>query len=196
MTQGLEMTFRGDGDWGVSTLSAYYDRGQRRAEPTSDRQPFVALFGEVGDALQYARKRAHAAKGTSYYVLLYDDTDPAIVYRVLRTHSGQKQPRGGGEILEPSREFVFVFENTGTLPDGRIRWKMSLANTVEVEDIEVRREQAALRRGTLRPPAREPGAARRSLSAEERLVTRMQSQGYNDQEIELALRDLRRKSRR
>lgn len=224
--QGLEMTFRGEGDWGVSTLRGYYERGQLTDDPP-ERDPYVTLFDTEAAALSYARKRARAASGTSYYVMDYrpDPDEPAIVYRVLRTHLGQKQrKKGAGDtsMLEASREVVGVFINVrdpipGTdppqkrieYPDGTviygqpnligrkdgdyIRWKMLPGLTEEIVDIEIQREEQARKTGRIVDPKKPEKTPVRSLSPLERMVARMQTEGYNADEIAIAVRNYLRK---
>jgi hypothetical protein len=143
------MPFRGEGDWGVSTLT-----------PMSfTREPMVTLFGSERDAIDYARLRAHAtgesrkARGRIMYVLHYPEVPEGqesvgeLRYRALRGQRGARQRPGSRESVR--QEQILVFERGDLLPDGRsYRWVLKKGLTLDVEDIEEEREKARLGRGT------------------------------------------------
>lgn len=143
------MPFRGEGDWGVSTLTPM----------GFTQEPMVTLFDEERDALSYARMRAFStgesrrARGRVMYVLHYppapegQQSEGVIRYRALRGQRGMRQRSGSIERLR--QEQVLVFERGELLPNGRdYRWILKKGLSKDVIDVEEERERARLGRGT------------------------------------------------
>ncbi len=140
------MSFRGEGDWGVSTLSPA-------------KNPLVTLFDTETGAIHYARQRALLsgsrrikASGRTMYVIKYDDSDPpqgTIRYRALRGQRGTRQRPGGGISPDP-KEQIMVFTYEGLLESGAVRWKLDKGLTIDVRSVEEEREKTRLVRGTRR----------------------------------------------
>lgn len=143
--------FRGEGNWGVSTL---------QVNPIT-RAPTVTLFERDNDAIEFAQQRAlssgltRRAGGRVMYVIEYPEipegserAEGVIRYRVLRGQRGKRMRRGGGVSPDPQQQ-VLVFSSQGLLPDGRnYRWSLERHLTVDVHDLEEEREKAERARGS------------------------------------------------
>jgi len=146
--EGLEDlgVYRGEGDWGVSTL---------KINPVFN-EPYVSLFRSESEAIMYARLRAlqsgsprRTEKGRVMFVLHYPLGHSAahgvpqadIKYRVLR---GERNFQG------EQQDRIWVIRLAGSMPDGRPRWVLVKGLSVTVRDLEKEYEEARLSHGTQR----------------------------------------------
>ena len=145
--------FRGQGEWGVSTLKINPIHGE----------PYVSLYRSESEALSYARLRAlrsgsprRSEKGRVMYVLHYPPGVSAahgipegiVKYRVLRGQRGSRQiPGTTTHIFGERQEQILVFYYAGELPGGKAHWKMARGLTVNVRDLEKEYEEARRAKG-------------------------------------------------
>lgn len=162
-------TMRGEGAWGVSTLTINPLTGE----------PAISLFVSRAEALEYARSRSlrggapdrsaggppdRSKKGKIYYVLHFESGDtelePSVYYRVLRGMMGERKAHRDSQP-ERNIDGVLVFEAMGDLPNGGIKWDMIPGLSIRVGNIEAEREAAKDARGTERLSREDAGDLRR-----------------------------------
>jgi hypothetical protein len=130
---GLRLDFDIDDASGISGLEGG-NLSVSTLTPGLHGKPSYRYFGELSEALQYARTRAlrgprMRAGGKAYFILDHS----GVLYRVFRGMRGQEQRRGA-EHPERNREFIVVQKNAGLLPNGKTRWVWDHAQSIEIED--------------------------------------------------------------
>ena len=136
-----------------------------RINPVTN-DPYVTLFHNESEAIQYARRRAYQTgpargRGNIYFVVhtlpyegdKFGRRKLSPKYRVLRGSRGRTQtkvtshPRTQAAshpypLPQEFQEEVMVFNNNGVLPNGKIQWRLNKRLTIPVRDVELEQEKA------------------------------------------------------